>query len=108
MVARFGLMLCLACVAVVPAVLAAAGSGDTIDGKAEFEEHCAECHANGGNIVNPAKTLRKKDRLANGVVTADDIIAKMRHPGPGMTPFDKAIISDRAARAIADYIIEKF
>ena len=82
--------------------------GGKIDGKKEFQEHCAECHVNGGNMIKPDKTLSKKDREANGVKTAKDIIGTMRNPGPGMTKFDKKTISDREARAIADYIIKTF
>ena len=43
-------------------------------GEAEFKEHCAVCHANGGNIINPKKTLAKKDREANNIKNAGDII----------------------------------
>jgi cytochrome c6 len=77
-------------------------------GRSKFEEHCAECHPEGGNSVTPAKTLRRKDREANGVKSAGDIIARMRNPGPGMTRFGKEAISDRDAGAIADYIIRTF
>ncbi len=98
---------------VAVSLLATAGYADTkkgekIDGKKEFQEHCAECHKDGGNMVNPTKTLSKKDREANGVKTAKDIIAKMRNPGPGMTKFDAKTISDKEAKAIADYIIKTF
>ncbi|RII28716.1 MAG: cytochrome C [Geobacter sp.] len=82
--------------------------GQKIDGKREFEEHCTVCHKDGGNIVNPAKTLSKKDREANGVKNAKAIMATMRKPGPGMTAFDKKTVSDREARAIADYILKTF
>lgn len=82
--------------------------GQKIDGKKEFEEHCAVCHKAGGNIVNPAKTLSKKDREASGVKNAKDIIATMRKPGQGMTAFDKKTISDKEAKAIADYILKTF
>jgi len=93
--------------------LATAGLADTkkggkIDGKKEFEEHCAVCHPNGGNTINPAKTLGKKELEANGVKGAKDIIAKIRKPGPGMTPFDKKAISDKEAKAIAEYILKSF
>ncbi|HJV66408.1 MAG TPA: c-type cytochrome [Geomonas sp.] len=82
--------------------------GGKIDGKKEFEEHCASCHPKGGNIVNPKKTLSKKDRMANGVKNAKDIVAKMRKPGPGMTPFDAKAVPDSEAMAIANYIIATF
>jgi cytochrome c6 len=82
--------------------------GGKIDGRKEFQEHCAECHANGGNMVKPDKTLSRKDRETNGVKTAKEIIGLMRNPGPGMTKFDKKTVSDKEARAIADYIIKTF
>ena len=94
-------------------VFASAGYADTksggkTEGKKEFEEHCAACHKDGGNIVTPTKTLSKKDREANGVKSAKDIIAKMRKPGPGMTAFDSKTISDKDAKAIAGYILKTF
>jgi cytochrome c6 len=92
---------------------AAAGLADTkkgekIDGAKEFKEHCTVCHPDGGNIVNAKKTLSRKDREANGVKSAKDIIRNMRKPGPGMTMFDVKTISDKEAKAIADYIIKTF
>jgi len=88
--------------------LADTKKGQKIDGKKEFEEHCAVCHKDGGNTINPAKTLSKKDREANGVKNAKDIIATMRKPGPGMTAFDKKTISDKEAKAIAEHILKTF
>ena len=80
----------------------------TIDGKEAFEANCGGCHLNGGNMLNPTKTLMKMSREANGVRTARDIVRKMRKPGPGMRAFTKEDIPDRTARAIADYIIATF
>jgi len=90
------------------AALADTKKGGKIDGKKEFEEHCAVCHPNGGNIVNAQKTLSKKSMAANGVKSAKDIVAKMRKPGPGMTAFDAKTISDKEAKAIADYVQKTF
>jgi len=84
------------------------GKGGKIDGKKEFEEYCIECHRDGGNMINPQKTLSRKDLEANGIKNAKDIIAKMRKPGPGMTKFDEKTISSRKAKAIADYILQTF
>ena len=94
-------------------LFASAGFADTkkggkIDGKKEFEEHCAVCHKDGGNMITPAKTLSKKDREANGVKSSKDIIKLMRKPGPGMTAFDSKTISDKEAKAISDYILKTF
>jgi cytochrome c6 len=82
--------------------------GGKVDGKTEFNEHCASCHPNGGNIVNPKKTLGKKVMVANGIKTEKDIVAKMRNPGPGMTKFDAKAVPDNEAKAIASYILATF
>ena len=73
-----------------------------------FQEKCAACHPDGGNIIKPSMTLRKKDMNANGIKTAEDIIAKMRNPGPGMTRFDAKAISDKDAKEIAQYILQTY
>jgi len=84
-----------------------AGAADP-SGEALFKQHCAVCHVNGGNIINPQKTLSKKDRMANNVKSAEDILKKVRNPGPGMTQFDKKTLSDKDARKIAEYILKTF
>jgi cytochrome c6 len=77
-------------------------------GEAGFKQHCAVCHPDGGNIVNPQKTLRKKDLDANNIKTATDIVKIMRKPGPGMTAFDANTVPDKDAKEIADYILTTF
>ena len=86
-------------------------------GEALFKKHCSVCHPQGGNIINPKKTLSKKDREANGIVTAEDIVRKMRNPGfapthpqewSGMKVFDAKEIPDSDALRIANYILETF
>jgi cytochrome c6 len=59
-------------------------------------------------MMNPQKTLHKKDLDAHNVKTAGDIIKLMRKPGPGMTPFDANTVPDKEAKEIADYIFETF
>jgi len=77
-------------------------------GEKAFVKHCAVCHANGGNIINTAKPLYKKSLEANGLKKPDDIVRKMRNPGPAMTRFDEKTIPDKEARAIAEYILKTF
>lgn len=77
-------------------------------GEAKFKEACAMCHPNGGNIINPKKTLHKNDLEANNVKTIPDIINTLRNPGPGMTKYDKAAIPDKLAKEIAEYIVKAF
>ena len=83
-------------------------NGERIDGKKEFVEHCAVCHPDGGNIINAQKPLTGKSLKANGVKNVQDIIGKIRHPGPGMTQFDEKTISNQEAKAIAAYVLKAF
>ncbi|MCX5902246.1 MAG: c-type cytochrome [Proteobacteria bacterium] len=79
-------------------------------GKRLFEKHCAVCHPNGGNVVNPKKTLKKKDRDANGISSADKLTGYMMNPGPGMPRLvheDRELTKEQA-ESIAAYIIETF
>ncbi len=78
------------------------------EGEMLFKQHCAACHPGGTNIINPQKTLQKKVREANNIKTADDIINRMRNPGPGMTKFDTKTIPDKDARQIANYVLNTF
>ena len=82
--------------------------GEGKKGEALFKQHCSPCHADGGNIVNPQKTLHKKDREANGVKSVTDIVGKMRNPGPGMTKFDEKTLPDKDAQVIAEYVLKTF
>jgi cytochrome c6 len=81
---------------------------EKINGEAEFKEHCAACHADGGNLINPSKPLFRKDREKSGLKKAGDLIRVMRKPGPGMSTFDKKSLPDKEAQAIAEYIIKTF
>lgn len=95
---------------------AAAGSGGDpapkaamkVSGEASFKKYCVACHSGGGNIIRPAKTLHRKDREANGVKTAADIVRLLRNPGPGMSKFDEKSVPEAEAKAIADYVIDAF
>jgi cytochrome c6 len=100
----------LSILAVAVLVLGTAGpaKGQEKRGEALFKQNCAPCHADGGNIINPQKTLHKKDREANGVKKASDIVNKMRNPGPGMTKFDEKTVPDKDAKEIAEYILKTF
>ncbi|HUH67011.1 MAG TPA: c-type cytochrome [Syntrophales bacterium] len=99
--------------AVLFVVLSLAGIESAVAAKASlgeqsFVKNCAVCHANGENIINPLKTLHRKILEMNGIKKPADIVEKMRHPGPGMTTFDKETIPDKEAKAIAEYILKTF
>ena len=83
----------------------------TVKGKSGeelFQQHCSACHPDGGNTVDPQETLHKKDLDANKIKKPGDIVKKMRHPGPGMTQFDKKTVPDKDAKKIAEYILKTF
>jgi cytochrome c6 len=82
-----------------------------------FSHFCVECHPDGGNLLDPKKTLRKADREANNIMTAEDIINKIWNVGPfamhpesrlTMKRFNPATIPYEDALAIANYIKETF
>lgn len=86
-------------------------------GESLFKKHCSACHPDGGNILSPQKTLSKKDREANGIMSGQDIVRKMRNPGAfpthpntwsGMKVFNEKSIPDEDALKIADYILKTF
>jgi cytochrome c6 len=79
-----------------------------LPGEEAFERHCYVCHPKGGNVITPAKTLKNKVLEENGILTRDDIVRKMRNPGPGMRKFDEETIPDETAKAIAEYVLKTF
>lgn len=89
-------------------ILAADLRASSPEGKSAFDSYCSGCHPEGRNPQNPAKTLLKMTREANGIRSAADIVKKMRTPGPGMRQFTRGDIPDSRAKAIADYILETF
>jgi len=77
-------------------------------GETSFTQQCAVCHPQGGNIINPRKTLSKKNLAANNIKTEADIVKVIRNGAPGMTKFDATAIPDEDAKMIARYILNTF
>jgi len=86
-------------------------------GESLFLQNCSQCHPEGGNIMNKQKTLHKKDLEANNIRTAEDIVKKVRNPGPapthpatwsGMKKFDERELSTDDASKIGEYILNTF
>ncbi len=88
---------------VLTAATVFAASGEEL-----FKQHCAACHPDGGNIIKPQKTLHKKDLAKDGIKEWKGVVKSMRNPGTGMTKFDAKTISDKDARAIAEYVLKTF
>ena len=78
------------------------------DGAALFKQYCANCHPNGGNISDPKRTLHGSVLKRNHINTPEDVVRIMRNPRSRMIRFDPSTLSDRDARAIAEYILTTF
>lgn len=92
--------------------ISAASAGEQSDtacpGEKYFTQQCAVCHPQGGNIINPQKSLSKKVLAANNIKTEEDIIKIIRNGAPGMTKFDANAIADEDVKMIARYILSSF
>lgn len=77
-------------------------------GEELFKLHCAACHLDGGNTVNPKKTLHRQTLMANNITKPEDIVKILRNPGTGMNKFDEATLPEKDAMAIAEYVLNTF
>lgn len=101
-------IVCAAAVCLLAFSANAAEEKKGASGEALFKQHCTMCHPDGGNIINPKKTLHAKDLKANNIKSAGDIVKQMRNPGPGMTKFDEKTVPEKEAKAIAEYVLKTF
>lgn len=83
------------------AVTSSAFASVPAKGEAVFKEKCMACHPDGGNIMNPQKSIK-------GLKDTKSIVRKVRSGGNGMTAFDAKAISDADAKAVAEYIVKTF
>ena len=77
-------------------------------GEALFRQFCHNCHPDGGNVSDPKRTLHRSALQKNRITTPEDIVRIMRNPLSRMIRFDAETISDKDARAIAEYILNTF
>ena len=89
-------------------IAAAEDNTKALPGEKMFAQHCAVCHPQGGNIVNPQKALGKNALAANKIKTEEDVIKLLRNGAPGMPKFDENAISKKDAQEIARYILKTF
>lgn len=106
-IALLFLFFAVVCCLTVVGVSAKEASKESRGGKL-FMKHCSKCHPDGGNVVTVTKSLNPQGREANNVKTEEEIVRLMRSPGPGMVKFGKKVISEKDAKAIAEYILKTF
>jgi cytochrome c6 len=81
-------------------------AGDTATGAKVFSANCAACHMNGGNAVNPAKTLKKEALAQYGKDTVEAIVAQVTN-GKNAMPAFKGRLSADQIESVAMYVLEK-
>ena len=79
----------------------AAGAGAQV-----FSANCAACHIGGGNAVNPAKTLKQDDLVANGKDTPEAIITQVTNGNGGMPAFGGRLTPEQIEN-VAAYVLEQ-
>ena len=78
------------------------GSGGA-SGVQLFQNHCAGCHVNGGNILRRSKTLKLAALERNGI-TSPGAIATIAAQGRGQMSGYGAVLGDGGAEAVAAYV----
>ncbi|MDO3380064.1 c-type cytochrome [Geoalkalibacter halelectricus] len=73
-----------------------------------FNQHCAACHPDGGNVMRPERNLSHANLMERGLGTPESLRDYLRDPGPGMPAFDANTISDEQGENLGHYILEKF
>jgi len=71
-----------------------------------FEQNCAGCHANGGNIIRRGKNLRKKAMERNGYGEVNAIAQIITH-GKGIMSAYGDRLNEEEIGAIAQYVHEQ-
>jgi cytochrome c6 len=71
-----------------------------------FNKYCSSCHNNGGNIMNPKKTLSKEDLAANSVNNIGSITALVTSGKSPMPGFGKQL-SDKEIAGVAKYVLDQ-
>ncbi len=82
-----------------PAFAADAAAGGRV-----FSANCAACHMGGGNVVNAAKTLKKADLEANGMLSSEAIVAQVTK-GKNAMPMFQGKLSPDDMENVAAYVL---
>lgn len=74
-----------------------------LSGAELFENHCAGCHVNGGNIIRRGKTLKLAALERQGLASAE-AIAQVAAAGRGQMGGYGAVLGEGGPEAVADYV----
>ena len=79
---------------------------DTNLGQTLFENHCAGCHINGGNIIRRSKNLNISSLKRNGI-DSPQAIAKIARQGIGIMDGYMDQLGDNGDIIVANWVWEK-
>ena len=87
-------------------------AADTAHGAIIFESKCAACHAGGGNVLNPLKTLDVKALEANKYNDIASMVTLMQKGKGQMPKYQGAIppvsrLTDEELEDVAKYVLDK-
>ncbi len=81
-------------------------AGDAANGSSIFSANCAACHIRGGNMVNPAKTLKLADLEKYGKNSIEAIVAQATNGAGAMPAFGSKLSADQL-EDVATYILQQ-
>ena len=105
-IASFVMALMLGLGALVASPSLAMASGDAAAGAKIFSANCASCHMGGGNLVNPAKTLKKAALEQYSMASADKIITQVTN-GKNAMPSFKGRLNAAAIENVSAYVLSQ-
>jgi cytochrome c6 len=73
------------------------------DGAQLFEQHCAGCHMNGGNIIRRGKTL-KLAALERQGLASEQAIAAIAAEGRGQMSGYAAVLGEQGSQEVAAWV----
>lgn len=106
MVARFVSVFLTVVMTVFLFLPSAAWAADLANGAKVFSANCAACHIGGGNLVNPAKTLKKSDLEKYEMASIEAVVTQITNGKNGMPAF-KGRLTDEQIEDVANYVLEQ-
>jgi cytochrome c6 len=73
------------------------------DGELLFQQHCAGCHVNGGNIIRRGKTL-KLAALERQGLASEQAIAEIAAEGRGQMSGYGAVLGEQGSQEVAAWV----
>ena len=100
------------CIGAFLVLLLSLGSGgaslaagpDASTGALLFEQHCAGCHINGGNIIRRGKNLKLKTLERDGIATVEAIAAIAREGRSQMSGYADVLGTD-GDQLVAEWVL---